>query len=94
MLCSAEIEDDNLTVCDDCGSDSFAYGDVFITDEKLICGCHHDRFSKELHIDYTERSLTTYSCEICGSNIIIEQFREPRSPWDDFDYPEESEYKN
>lgn len=80
MECHADLTDvENLEKCE-CGSKNFIYGETLVLkDGELQCECGSNKLYSQVHIDYTDRAVTTYTCLGCGAAISTEVHRE--MPW-------------
>lgn len=82
LKCKKEVSD-TLELCE-CGSTSFVYCNekkVFTFDDEgnVVCQCGESNFKRGMHLDYTNKSDTTYTCANCSCVIGVESYRDEES---------------
>lgn len=78
LKCTKSV-DDTLELCD-CGSTSFVFSkedNAFSFDSKgnVLCSCGESNFQKKMHLDYTDKHVTTYICANCSCSVGVEVYR-------------------
>lgn len=72
--CKKEVS--NETKLCECGGHNFAFGDLKIQDNKIVCKCGNDSFRTGVHIDCTDKATTTMTCVRCGNVCGLEYYRD------------------
>lgn len=74
MNCKKEVEE-NIKECE-CGSKFFVYGYKFTLGKNgIICNCGSDKFTRNMHMNYVDKSVNNYVCIKCKNSIGTEYYR-------------------
>jgi len=73
LKCKKEVTPD-IKKCE-CGNKSFVFGDIYFKDEKLFCVCGNTTFKTNMHLDYSDKAVTSYECNKCGKVVVTEHYR-------------------
>lgn len=58
-----------------CGCSTFVLGNnVSLNKSNIVCGCGNKEFSSSLFLDFTDKSVASYSCNNCNAVISIESY--------------------
>lgn len=72
--CFKEI-DDKTRECE-CGGRRFIHGDLKVEDERILCKCGNKTFKRGMHIDYTDKAVTSMVCRECNNEISDVYYRD------------------
>lgn len=70
LKCKKEV--DSHTAKCDCGSKTFVYGDIKVSDNKIVCICGNDTFEFSGHIDLANAAIWNYICTRCHRVVGID----------------------
>jgi len=85
VRCKKQV-DNEVEQCE-CSCRTFAFGDLKVEDEKILCRCGSASFNRVSHIDYSDKATTTLTCRECGKICGTEYYRDK----DDLMYWEDEE---
>jgi len=74
LNCRKEVSNDTGKC--DCGGHSFAFGDLKVEGEKIVCKCGNDTFNRTAHMDFTHKATTSMVCTKCGNLCGTEHYRD------------------
>jgi len=72
--CLKEVSNDTEKC--ECGGHNFAFGDLKVEDNKILCKCGNDQFRRGMHMDCTNKATTTLICTECGNVCGTEYYRD------------------
>lgn len=73
IKCQKEVGNE-VELCK-CGGHNFAFGDLKIVNNKIVCKCGNAIFKRGGHFDFTDRATTTMTCAKCGNVCGSEYYR-------------------
>lgn len=59
-----------------CGGHNFAFGDLIVKDNQILCKCGNAEFKRGMHMDFTDKATTTFICIKCGNVCGTEYYRD------------------
>lgn len=72
--CLKEVSNDTEKC--ECGGHNFAFGDLKVEGNKILCKCGNDQFNRGMHMDCTNKATTTLICTECGNVCGSEHYRD------------------